>query len=184
MNIIGELSRLGGDKIQIVEFDNQLFFCADTAAFAAASNQHKNAQKILRVINKTIFTPKGTVELYAFNAEQKDTLSAIQTPGTDENLLAIIKMCEGADNADVETFLHCKHVELIRELPEMGSDLSAGLGFPGRGFGLIVAQFDTRRVYLQIVHSYSEGYSVEHQQLTPEIYALAHLPGIEKILYT
>lgn len=187
ISIIGELSRLGGEKLKIVEVDGERFFCKDTETFGLADYNQRYGQKIHRVINNTVFYTKGELTLYAFTDEQKATLAAIQTPDTDENLLSVIKLCEGADNADAEIFLHCTHIETMRELQEMGSNLSAGLGFQGKGFGLIVAHFDLpyerRRVYLQVVHSYSEGYSVEHQQLTPEMFAFAHLPGVDKILF-
>ena len=186
MIIIGELSRLGGEKLKIVEIEGERFFCKDPAAFAQADYTAQAQQRIFRVINKTFFTAKGKIELYAYGEQQKATLAAMQSPETDENLKAIISLCEGADNADTEIFRNCTHIETMRELTEMGSSLSFGLGFPGKGFGLIIAHFDSpfadrRRVYLQIVHSYSEGYSIEHQQLTPEIFAFAHLPGIEEL---
>src|SRR5690606_12603932 len=117
--------------------------------------------------------------------EEKSTLAAIQESDTDPLLLEIVKMCHGADSSDIEVFKFCKKVSLFRELPDIGSDLGQGLGFPGKGIGLIVAHFDfplyKRRVYLHIVHSYDQGHSVEHQELTPEIFALSHLPGIEQL---
>ncbi len=183
--IIGELQRMGGEKLKIVEIEGERFFCKDPETFALADVNARYGQKIHRVIGRTFFYTKGTIQLYAFNDEQKNTLSLLQEQETDENLVTIVSLCDGADSSDVEKFRDCTHIEIYKELPQLGSNLAAGLGFPGKGLGLVVAEFDSpferRRVFLQVVHSYSEGYSVEHQQLTHELLAFAHEPEVKNL---
>lgn len=183
VNLIGEVSRLGNEKIKIVEFEGERYFCKNIETFSADPAQ-RIGQRIERVIDRVIFYTRGYINVYAYTDAEKQTLASIREADPDPMLLEIVKMCHGADDSDLEKFKFCESVTEFRELTELDSNLSAGLGFPGKGFGLVVARFgyplhDTQ-IFLQVVHSYYEGYSVEHQQLTPELFAFAHLDEIKQ----
>jgi len=93
----------------------------------------------------------------------------------DENLLSIVKLCEGSDTHDVKIFMNTTKVTEFRELKEIGSNITSGLGFPGTGYALVICEDNDQisintNAYIQTVYSYMEGYSVEHHQITPAIY--------------
>lgn len=189
ITVLGSLSRLtASNKVFIVKDTDteNIYFCNDVEAFKAAPSSAWRWQRILRIISRTFFYPNGAMELYSYTEEEKALLATLNSEN-DPKLTQLVKMCEGADDSDIEKFLECTRVEIMEELQDLGSNLSFGLGFPGKGLALIVADFNEqsfrrgRRIFLQVVHSYMEGYSVEHQELTPELFDFAHLPEIKEL---
>src|SRR5690606_8163297 len=165
---------LNRQSLKIVEFEGDKYFCNNIDAFIAAPPEQRYGQRILRVIDRIIFYSRGALDVYAFTDAEKKTLTDIQEPDTDPLLIEIVKMAHGADHSDIEKLRDCKRIIEFRELTELGSSIPAGLGFPGKGFGILKAEFGfplfEKRIFLQIVHSYMEGYSIEHQELTNELY--------------
>jgi len=166
----------------ILENDQKEFYLVkNIEAFEQASPEQQFIQKIHRIISNTIFLTKQTAELHAYSDEEKNTLSILHQrfdtmfneKGIDVNLLSIVKMCEGADDSDVEKFRWVSEVTQYSDL-ELGN-LKYGLGFPGNGYGLIVCKsfhpYEKTTVYMQKVDSYTEGYVVNHYEILPQMIA-------------
>jgi hypothetical protein len=161
--------------------DGEFFLVKNPEVFEQATSGQQFLQKIHRVIHKTAFLTKNTSELYAYTAEEKNTLSILNKKfdtlfndeGNDEKLIGIVKMCEGADDSDVEKFMWVSEVIQYSDL-ELGN-LSYGLGFPGNGYGLIVCKayhpYEKTTVYMQKVDSYTEGYVINHYEILPQMIA-------------
>ena len=150
----------------------EFFLVKNPEIFEQATHGQQFLQKIHRVIHKTAFLTKTTSELYAYTAEEKNTLSILNNKfdtlfndnGNDENLISIVKMCEGADDSDVEKFMW------VSEIIEY-SDLELG----SLRYGLIVCKayhpYERTTVYMQKVDSYSDGYVVNHYEVLPQMIA-------------
>lgn len=189
--LIGKATRLGEKDLLFVKDENGwVYFCHDVEALCNADRRHQNEQKVKRFISNTAFTERGKAIEFMFYGKNKETKTELQRlflqDQAEDKLSAIVSLAEGADSSDIERFADIIEVREYRELKEMGSSLSAGLGFPGKGFGLIICtenhfHFGRRtKIFLEIVHSYMEGYSVEHQELTPELFVLMNLNIITK----
>lgn len=190
---VGPLTAGLTDQIFIVKNENDdYFFCKDIETFQNADSGKRYRQHINRLISKTvIYSGSKVMQINAFTADEKNTLEALKTsfPESDSNLILIASLCEGADSSDFEKFSKCESIPEIVELKDMGSNLSSGLGFPGRGYAKVTAIIDDgirreEKMFLQVVHSYMEGYSVEHQELSPELYAFTQLDIVKSFFQT
>lgn len=153
----------------------QWYLVHDTDAFAALdkSDFHRNRQEIERVVHETIFCRAFTFRFYEFL--HTDTVAALreryQEAEQDEQLRAVIKLCEGADDSDAHAL---RNVRRVLEWKEAG-DLAGGLGFlgyAGRSVSYLLCVehdgYEPRRTfYLQEVDSYTEGYTIRHTALSP-----------------
>lgn|GEM_PF-3554212 len=172
------------NEFYILENDlNEFFLVKNPQRFESADRLQQHIQKIFRIISRTIFFRRETAELYAYSEEEKNTLSVLHNKfdrifdfddkGVDDKLKSIVKLCEGADNSDVEKFKYTARILEYSELKEAGSKLHYGTGFPGVGIGLIVCKeyfpFEKTIVYIEKVDSYMEGYTVDHFQILPEM---------------
>lgn len=167
--------------------NNNLYFAKDAEKFLSANPGLQSRQQILRYISNTAFLPGSkTVQFYFYSEEEKQTKNLLENhfPKTDEKLTSIVSLCEGADTSDIEKFYLIDEVLEFCELKQLDSDLSSGLGFPGTGYGLIRCierePLGGIKIYLQIVHSYMEGYSVEHQLISHEMFNLISSGAIDK----
>ena len=186
MEIIGQI-KIGLSDESLINVlkdeENNVYIANDVAAFLQASSTRKYLQKIQKIVSKTAFMVNEAPTMYAHTSENKETLQQITNligKVDDSNLTSLVKLCEGADNSDVLKFKNTLKILEYKELDTAGSNLSYGLGFPGKGLALVVVEDDLqikieRKVYIQIVDSYMEGYSVEHKEITLEIFNIIKL---------
>jgi L-rhamnose mutarotase len=154
---------------QIIEDDNNgmLYLIKDIEKFKVADKNQKWYQEIMRVINKTIFFPHSTGTLYAYNTDEKETLSYLQNKfntiysfkGNCDKLISCMNVCENSDVSDVEIYKYAIEVLEITEIND-SSDL---IVFRKLEYGEKIA------MYIRVIDSCMEGYGVQHFEVIPSM---------------
>lgn len=134
---------------------------------------------IWKVINNTVFFRNTKFTFYEFL--HKETVAIVKSlfPAQDPLLIDTVKLCEGADFSDIEKIADLNRIESFENLE---SSLSF-LGYPGEATGLIVGSdsSETKRVFVQRVTSYMEGYSVEHFEVPWFVFAACQTDRLKEI---
>lgn len=192
MEIIGSAKFCITKTANFAKIDTDIYFFEDVEKFEKADLRSRERQRVDRFVSNTIYFNSGRDVLHlTFWEEHKSTKEKLAEyfGEQDEKLTAIVSLMERADASDAELFFDVESVQEYSELKELGSDLKNGLGFNGNGFGFIVCTVNhshygiMKKVFIEKVMSYMEGYSVQHQELTPELFALARLDKVSEELW-
>lgn len=166
----------------VLELGCEFYVAKDVKAFEAADKSIQEQQRITGFISKTMFFRRNKVYFYRIDDAVKTAL--IERFGEhDQLMMSIASLCEGADCSDLEKLYFIKNVVSYEALE---SHLEC-LGYPGHGVGLIVAEEEIipgrpkRMVFLQKVNSYDEGYSVEHLEVSIEMFKAIKSGALDKI---
>jgi hypothetical protein len=165
------------------------YLVRDISMFLGLTKEQQSGQQIKRCVSNTLYLSNDRkIQFYDWsgNGFAKELKTLLKEEANDPELRRLVALCEGADFADDDKVVN-HHVNRITEWKELDS-CRGGLGFLGYP-GYSASWFRTEGprlgggtdvdLWIQTVHSYMEGYSVEHHLITPELFALVHDPEIE-----
>jgi len=168
----------------------QYYLVRDVPLFTSISPEQQFQQKIKRCVNNTVYLANSRkFNFYEWSGFAKELKSLLKEEENDPRLRQLVSLCEGADSSDDEKLID-HAVRSIIEWKELDS-CKGGLrflGYPGFSASWFKtvsrsAGRDETEVWLETVHSYMEGYAVEHHLITPQLFHLVHDPEIEALFH-
>jgi hypothetical protein len=195
--VIGQLQHLG-EAMTIIELypktgepnpEPSWHLCRNVEAFLNSTTFQIQSQRIKKVIAETVFMERSTFQFYKFQHKATvDLLYEKFKPDQHGDLItSMIKLCQGADYADMDLFCSIKDIVEWKELTEAGSSIPAGFGYPGHGISYFIVEpeHDIRgeNIYIQEVPSYMEGYTVLNHRLPNAVFKACQTDTI-KALFT